>query len=67
VIQAISYASKQQQLPSIKIGPLPTNMEHIRLVESKDVLKKECPVDKYEMVNPIGQGGYGKIYLVREK
>lgn len=36
-------------------------------MDSKEILKKASPATMYDIIQPIGQGGYGKIYLCTEK
>lgn len=37
------------------------------IVKSKNLFKEDNPATYYDIVKPIGSGGYGKIYLVQKK
>lgn len=47
--------------------PLPENIDYRKIVESSNLFKLDNPAMYYDIVKQIGQGGYGKIYLVQKK
>lgn len=47
--------------------PLPGKLDYMRLIQHQNLFKVENPALIYSIDRLIGQGGYGKIYLVRKK
>ena len=61
---SLGELSSNSEIPINIGGNILTNPEKLKLISQEGIIP-EFDIENFEYLNPIGEGSYGKIYLVQ--